>query len=280
MSSQAVAWAIVMQAGGPSAKAVLMSIANYANEYGECWASQQTIADGAEISVRQVRTILAGLVSRGLIERERRGGDGKGRQTDLLRLRMRELPAIITAKRREQPEDISPSQGKRQTLPVAEQPEDISVATGRDFRGATGNLGGGNRKPTSDNPKKPSSTSKHPIPADWVPTPALIAFAAERGFSEHEAKFMGQQMLTHFEATAERRAGWDGTYKNWVNRTNPRQVKALAAQWRPIDFTEALRIWRASEFKFWDRAKYGPAPNEPGYRGPEPDLLSMSGASA
>ena len=232
MSSQAVAWAIVMQAGGPSAKAVLMSIANYANEYGECWASQKTIADGAEISVRQVRTILTGLISRGLIERERRGGEGRGRETDLLRLRMRELPAIITAKRREQPDDLS----KRQILPVAKQPEDISLASGEDCRGATGNSRGGKRKPTSDNPNNPSSDSKnHRIPAGWRPSPELIAFAAELGFSEHEAKFMGQQMVTHFEATNQKRAGWDATYKNWANRTNPRQVKALAAQWKPLD---------------------------------------------
>jgi hypothetical protein len=265
VSSQAVAWAIVMQAGGPSAKAVLMSIANYANEYGECWASQKTIADGAEISVRQVRTILAGLISRGLIERERRGGEGRGRETDLLRLRMRELPAIITAKRRDQTDDFS----KRQILPVTKQPEDISLASGEDFRGATGNLMGGNRKLTSDNPNNPSSNSKkHPIPADWRPSPDLIDFAAERGFSEHESKFMGQQMVTHFQATSEKRVGWDPTYKTWVNRTNPRQVKALAAQWKPLDYAEALRIWDVSDQKFWDRAKYGPAPNEPGYRGP------------
>lgn len=79
MSSQAVAWAIIHKAGSMSAKACLLSIANYANEYGECWASQATIADGAECSVRQVRRILADLQERGLIVRERRGGAGKGR---------------------------------------------------------------------------------------------------------------------------------------------------------------------------------------------------------
>lgn len=146
MSSQAVAWAIVMQAGGPSAKAVLMSIANYADVYGECWQDQQTLAEGAELGVRQFRTILAALVERGLVVKQRRGGDGKGRKSDLLRLRMREMPVIITAKRKPEAvaEDRQPAiSGNRQSLPVAvsecSQPENIAER-------ATGNLEGGNRQ--------------------------------------------------------------------------------------------------------------------------------------
>lgn len=46
--------AIVHTAGGMSAKVVLLSVANYADEYGECWAAQATLAAGAECSVRQL----------------------------------------------------------------------------------------------------------------------------------------------------------------------------------------------------------------------------------
>lgn len=44
----------------------------------------------------------------------------------------------------------------------------------------------------------------------------------------------------------------------------------------PLDWDKALRIWRVSEGKGWDRDLYGPAPNEPGYRGPstETDLFA------
>lgn len=273
MSSQAVAWAIVHTAGGMSAKVVLLSVANYANEYGECWAAQATLAAGAECSVRQLRRVLTDLEGRGLIERERRGGAGKGRETDMIRLRMRELPAILSAQQRpkEQPDKLAASPPAK----VSSSP-----ATGQHVRGGNRTKQGGQPDiAASDNPKKPSYNSKIPIPSDWQPSPTLIVFASERGFTDHEAKFMGQQMVNHFEATSERRAGWDATFKNWVNRTNPKQVKALAAQWRPLDFAEALRIWRASEFKFWDRAKYGPAPDEQGYRGPPVDLLSIAGAN-
>lgn len=166
MSSQAVAWAIVHKAGGMSAKAVLLSLANYANEYGECWASQATIAEGAECSVRQVRRILGDLAERGLIERERRGGAGMGRDTDMIRLRMRELPAILTSKRRaeEQPA-ITAASSKQQPDKLAAsqatgQPD--RGAKGQFVRGATGQMEGGNRTIMSDNPKNPFKNPLNP----------------------------------------------------------------------------------------------------------------------
>jgi hypothetical protein len=249
MSSQAVAWAIVHTAGGPSAKAVLLSIANYADASGECWQDQATLAAGAECSVRQFRNILYGLIERGLVEQVRRGSSAGGRRPNLIQLRMRELPVIISAKEPTVTECRKPAiQSNRQRLPETQLAAKIA---GR----VSGNLEGGNRQmvagiieshyPTNSNSKK------HPVPSDWVPSQALITFAAERGFSEHEAKFMGQQMVTHFEATNERRPGWDATYKTWVNRTNPRQVKALAAQWAPLDYAAALRIWAKSEYGAW-----------------------------
>lgn len=156
MSSQAVAWAIIHQAGGPSAKAVLLSIANYADASGECWQDQQTLADGAECSVRQFRNILNGLIERGLAEQVRRGSPAGGRRPNLIRLRMRELPAIITAKRNAVTDDGFPAiQSNRQTLP--ETPLAAKIA-GR----VSGNPALGNRQMVAgtykDNPTNPTKT--------------------------------------------------------------------------------------------------------------------------
>lgn len=140
MSSQAVAWAIVHKAGGPSAKAVLLSIANYADASGECWQDQPTLADGAECSVRQFRNILRGLIDRGLAEQVRRGSPSGGRRPNLIRLRMRELPVIISAKQATVQECRKPAiQSNRQRLPETKLPEKIA---GR----VSGNLEGGNRQ--------------------------------------------------------------------------------------------------------------------------------------
>lgn len=38
---------------------------------------------------------------------------------------------------------------------------------------------------------------------------------------------------------------------------------------QPVDWKAAHRIW--SEYAYWDANRYGPAPNEPGYRGPPID---------
>ena len=43
MSIQAVAWAISQRVGSPTGKVLLMCLANYVNEKGECWPSQKTV---------------------------------------------------------------------------------------------------------------------------------------------------------------------------------------------------------------------------------------------
>jgi uncharacterized protein YdaU (DUF1376 family) len=51
---------------------------------------------------------------------------------------------------------------------------------------------------------------------------------------------------------------------------------ARGAAAKPIDWATALRIWDKSDQKFWDRDRYGPAPNELDYRGPA-DLFEATG---
>lgn len=99
-----------------------------------------------------------------------------------------------------------------------------SPATGQHVRGGNRTKQGGQLdRAASDNPKKPSYNLKIPIPSDWQPSPTLIVFASERGFTDHEAKFMGQQMVNHFEATSERRAGWG---RDFQKLGEPHQPKA------------------------------------------------------
>jgi hypothetical protein len=69
VSFQAVTWAIGQKAGGPSGKAVLWSIANYANDAGCAWPSQQTIVEESEQSADSIQRRIPDLVERGLIRR-------------------------------------------------------------------------------------------------------------------------------------------------------------------------------------------------------------------
>ena len=72
MSIQAVAWAIRQRVGSPTGKVLLMCLANYADENGECWPSQTTISNEAELGERATRDWLKTLEESGFIERRRR----------------------------------------------------------------------------------------------------------------------------------------------------------------------------------------------------------------
>ena len=69
MSFQAVTWAIEQRAGSPSAKAVLWSIANYANDQWVAWPKQATIANDSEQSTDSVGKRVADLIELGLARR-------------------------------------------------------------------------------------------------------------------------------------------------------------------------------------------------------------------
>lgn len=69
MSFQAVTWAIEQKTGSPSAKAVLWSIANYANENWFAWPKQDTIAADSEQSTDSVGKRIADLIGMGKVRR-------------------------------------------------------------------------------------------------------------------------------------------------------------------------------------------------------------------
>ena len=88
MSIQAVAWAISQRVGSPTGKALLICLANYANERGECWPSQRTIAHEAELSRRTAITWLNRLEEEGFIKRKRRQSKDGFRSSDLVTLQL------------------------------------------------------------------------------------------------------------------------------------------------------------------------------------------------
>jgi len=153
MSDRAMAWARSVKTGKSGRKTVLMVLADRASTDGvvhDC--TQRDIAEEAELSERQVRTLLHELEVGGVIVRERRPGSGKGRENDIIRLRMAELPLVLGAQPSRQPENSSGGQatGNHRRLPQPEktsacrsplglrawQPETISACGGQS---ATGN---------------------------------------------------------------------------------------------------------------------------------------------
>jgi hypothetical protein len=93
MSVFAITWAYSQRTGKPGAKAVLVALANFANEDGECWPAQKTLAEMTDLDEKSVRRHLAFLERKGfLARRERR--DKKGRRaSDFYQL---QTPATAT----------------------------------------------------------------------------------------------------------------------------------------------------------------------------------------
>jgi hypothetical protein len=67
MSWQATAWAERQVTGSPSRKVLLLILANYADEYGICWPSQEVLAKGTEQSLDTIQRQLRILAQVGLI---------------------------------------------------------------------------------------------------------------------------------------------------------------------------------------------------------------------
>jgi hypothetical protein len=72
MSNAAIAWAKKQKTGSPTLKAVLVAIADYADEQGCCWPSQKRISDDTELAERTVRKALADLEELNYIVRSTR----------------------------------------------------------------------------------------------------------------------------------------------------------------------------------------------------------------
>jgi hypothetical protein len=69
-----------LTAGGSSRKAVLVALADRANDNGICWPAVNDIAKRTELSPRQVQRIIRHLQGKGFVRIEREGaGTGKGR---------------------------------------------------------------------------------------------------------------------------------------------------------------------------------------------------------
>lgn len=122
MSFAALDWAWKVRTGSSGRKAVLMALAQFADDEGVCYPGQDTLARHTELSSRSVRDHLVWLEEHGYITRtERRWTDSKKRRTDLYQLQIGYEPEPETYRKispvgaNTQPEDSSGS-----CVPVAD----------------------------------------------------------------------------------------------------------------------------------------------------------------
>ena len=86
MSNQVLNWAVDVAVGSAPRKAVLMALANRANDDGICWPGIARLMLDTELCERTVYEQIAQLEERGLISRLRRGGGGDGRKSNVYKV--------------------------------------------------------------------------------------------------------------------------------------------------------------------------------------------------
>lgn len=115
MSVKALTWAFE-QPVSANEKVVLLSLADHANDYGECWPSINRVAQRARVSVRTVQRCLAELEDAKLIVREMRN-DPNGRSTS-------NMYRLCFDGQERMPAEASGSQRKRRGVKLAPYPGD------------------------------------------------------------------------------------------------------------------------------------------------------------
>lgn len=88
MCNQILTWARTVTVGGQTKKSVFLLLADYADDKGRAWPSQETIAATLEMSERTVRSAIKELVEAGLLSRKARWRPDGTRGTDILRFDM------------------------------------------------------------------------------------------------------------------------------------------------------------------------------------------------
>ena len=208
MSVQAMTRALALKGVTASEKLVAIVLANYANERGEAWPSQRTVAEESCLTPRTVRAALATLESKGIISRKVRAREDGSRSSDLICFEWAEEAPVTGG-------EIASGGG-----------EMVSGGVGKSFPGGGEMVSGlTSYEPTTE----PTRGKKPPLVPpggsrlheDWEPDGHDIARAQEAGLTEQEIERAAIEFRNYWLAkagSAARKLDWGRTWHNWVLR--------------------------------------------------------------
>jgi len=197
-------WAFDTPCPTPSAKLVLLKLADHANDEGECWPSQGHIASDCGLTRQTVNEQIRKLVDLGLIKRENRF-NGTGQQTNRYFLQCRDnrhplsdLPTGVSAQ-------ATPPVGSADTEPSEEPTEEDTKAVALVLAPA--------REPAR---KEHANGKRTRIAADWWPDSRDARYAEEQGHDagwiEREAESFRDRCLRDEPTYAD----WHAAWRTWV----------------------------------------------------------------
>lgn len=210
----------------PTPKAVLISLADNANDHGYCWPSIATICERTCFSKRAVIDAIQWLEEHGLLEADRTNGRHtkyqivpNGRAPDLFasqktgaaRAPVRQVHRVTTRTGAGNAPVQQPHEPVRQMHTNRQEPLNPSLRSGFGARAEN--------SPAVDDEGKPKrSPTGTRLPQDWQPDDDDLLFASEQGVdgSAEAAKYRD---YWHSVAGAKgRRQDWDAVWRNWIRR--------------------------------------------------------------
>ena len=229
MSMKAMHWAVDQQGVQGASKAVLLVLAyRFNDQQSGAWPSIGKIAADAGLGKRTVIRALDTLEEKGLIVKQRRPGNGKGRQCNLYG-----LPGYVKTEAR----------CHTGTLPVGGK---VPICDGQSAKLTQARCQSGTRikRNPKKNPKSNSNSSSRATrrcPESFYLDEVLRSWLVDEGFdinlAERElAKFRDHEFRSP-------KSDWPATFRNWIRKAAEMRVGARAGD-RRLNYTEQLHADR------------------------------------
>ncbi len=207
-----MAWAFGQRVGNaeksvsaPSAKLVLLKLADHADDRGHSYPSVRRIADDTELDERTVRRALDHLESRGLILKTKRGR-GHEYHLQLGGEDEASTPDNLPGEAAHDTGQLAHDTGQPVTEQRASCPKQRASCPPNHQEPSKNRQGtGGARK---------RATSR--MAANWLPSEKGLLFAKNQGLSDAQISQAVDRFTDHYLGTGRAAADWNAIWRNWI----------------------------------------------------------------
>lgn len=213
---------------GPSDKAeafLLLALADYSNDEGECWPAVASLAHKCRMSERGIQTVIRRLVDGGWLEIEAGGGR---KNCNLYRIKN---PAGNAPRRKCTPQMSAetPQMNAKTPQMSAENPAPAAPEPSRTIK-----------EPLIEPPLSPTAKKRRAcsLPDGWVPSEKNIQDALSKNFTTTEIENEAESFRDYHLAKGSTFKDWDAAWRTWLR--NSRKFGASAPR-RRTDSAEKLQ---------------------------------------
>lgn len=194
MAINAIEWAFEQNISIPSAKLVLLSLADHANATGYCWPSVARLVKRTGLSRATIFRSIETLTGLGLVSQAYE--QGKVNRYNLM------LPvSSCNQSHSDTSITVIPPPSHDETTPVSPCDQTRLMVIPE----------------PSVTVKEPSMKRARAISADWCASDTLLAWAKERA-PNVDTTIESEKFVNYYQSKGESRKDWDASWRNWIIR--------------------------------------------------------------